>query len=211
MEFHDIIEKAKLELKALQGEAGKDKTFQAEQRFFSSETAQNQFAGAIKRLLDINKWSEESGIRATFELFDQNGDPKKADKPEIGDYFRVLLPGVPLENWMKITDIKTSIHQAEITAHPCANPQNNHPEVTSHFFVKETSSIFRVTVDGTRIKAYQIGLNEKINNHDEAGGRSLANTLIAEAGWNGMQFIQWENLTAYWSGAKNGHNGQNHH
>ncbi|MBK0404136.1 hypothetical protein I5M27_14165 [Adhaeribacter sp. BT258] len=202
MEFQDIIEKAKHELKALQGETGKNKTFQAEQRFFSSETAQNQFAGAIKRLLNINKWSEESGIRATFQLYDNTGLEKKADKPEIGDYFKVLLPGVPLENWMKITDITTSIHLAEFTAHPCANPQENHSEITSHFFVKETSSTFQVKVDGTRIKACQIGLNEKINNHEQAGNRALANTLIAEAGWNGMQFIQWENLAAYWCGAK---------
>jgi hypothetical protein len=206
MEFHDIIEKAKLELKALQGETGKNKTFQAEQRFFSSETAQNQFAGAIKRLLNINKWTEESGIRATFLLYDNTGQEKKADKPEIGDYFKVILPGVPLENWMQVTDIKTSIHSAEFTAHPCANPQENHPEITAHFFVKETSSTFRVNVDGTRIKAYQIGLNEKINNHEQAGSRALANTLIAEAGWNGMQFIQWENLTAFWCGAKDKNN-----
>ena len=214
MEFHDIIEKAKLELKALQGEAGKDKTFQAEQRFFSSETAQNQFSSAVKRLLDINKWSEESGIRATFKLYDKAGQPKKADKPEIGDHFKVILPGIPLENWMCISDIKTSIHAAEITAHPCANPNENNPEVTAHFFVRETSSIFRVLVDGTRIKAFQIGINEKINNNEQSGGHGLANTLIAEAGWNGMQFIQWEDLTAYWCGVKDGnskHNGQNQH
>ena len=202
MDLQEIIEKAKLELKALQGEAGKNKIFEAEKKFPTSEIAQNQFSGAVKRLLDLNKWTEESGIRSTFELYDKTGARKKADKPEVGDHFKVILPGVPLENWMRISEIKTSIHLAEFTAHPCANPQENNPENTAHFFVKETSSTFRVEVDGTRIKAYQIGINEKINNHAEAGGRAIPNTLIAEAGWAGMQFIQWENLAAFWAGVK---------
>jgi hypothetical protein len=206
MDFQEIIEKAKLELKALQGEAGKNKIFEAEQKFSSSEEARNQFAGAIKRLLNLNKWTEESGIRSIFELYDQTGERKKADKPDVGDYFKVILPGVPLENWMRISDLKTSIHKAEFTARPCANPQENEPETTAHFFVKETSSTFRVEVDGVKIKAYQIGINEKINNHDEAGNRAIPNTLIAEAGWAGMQFIQWENLAAFWAGKKDAEN-----
>lgn len=206
MDFQEIIEKAKLEFKALQGEAGKNKIFKAEQKFSTPEEAQKQFPGAIKRLLNLNKWTEESGIRSTFELYDKNGARKKADKPEIGDYFKVILPGIPLDNWMHITDLKTGVHQAEFTGHPCANPQEKHSQITSHFFVKEASSTFRVEVDGTRIKAYQIGLNETINNQDQAGARAIPNTLIAEAGWAGMQFIQWQNLVAFWAGIKDPNN-----
>ena len=206
MDLQEIIEKAKLELKALQGEAGKDKIFEAVQKFPTSEVAQNQFPGAIKRLLNLNKWTEESGIRSVFELYDKTGEPKKADKPEVGDHFKVLLPGIPLENWMRVSDIKTGIHLVEFTAHPCANPQENAPETIAHFFVDETSSTFRVAVDGTTIKAFQIGINEKINNHEKAGKRAVPNTLIAEAGWAGVQFIQWENLAAYWCGLKDANN-----
>lgn len=206
MDFQEIFEKAKFELKALQGEAGKNKIFEAEQKFSSPEEAQNHFPGAVKRLLNLNKWTEESGIRSTFELYDQAGQRKKTDKPEVGYHFKIILPGIPLENWMRISEIKTSNHSAEFTAHPCANPQENEPEITAHFFVKETSGTFRVEVDGTKIKGYQIGINEKINNQEEAGNRAIPNTLIAEAGWAGMQFIQWENLAAFWAGVKDENN-----
>src|SRR5688572_10360478 len=108
MDIQEIIEKAKFELKALQGKAGKNKTFEAEQKFPSPEEAQNHFPDAVKRLLNLNKWTEESGIRSTFELYNQTGQRKKTDKPEIGDHFKVILPGIPLENWMRVTEIKTS-------------------------------------------------------------------------------------------------------
>jgi hypothetical protein len=206
MDIRDIIEKAKHELKALQGEVGKNKVFEASHKYPGPDEAQKQYPGAVKRLLNLNKWTEESGIRAAFELYDKTGQRKKADKPAIGDHFKVILPGVPLENWMLITDIKTGIHAAAITAHPCANPQANEPETTAHFFVKETSATFRVEVNGNTIKASQTGLNEKINNHAEAGSRTIPNTLIAEAGWQGMQFIQWENLAAFWCGLKDANN-----
>jgi len=206
MDFQEIIEKAKLELQALTGEAGKNKIFEAEKKFPTSEAAQKQFPGAIKRLLNLNKWTEESGIRSTFELYDKTGQRKKADKPEVGDHFKIILPGIPLENWMRISEIKTSVHLAEFSGHPCPNPQENKPEITSHFFVKEATSTFRVTVEGPKIKTYQIGTNEKINNHEQAGNRAIPNTLIAEAGWAGMQFIQWKSLAYFWAGIKDENN-----
>src|SRR5688572_9337973 len=118
MDIQEIIEKAKFELKALQGEAGKNKIFEAEQKFSSPEEAQNYFPGAVKRLLNLNKWTEESGIRSTFELYDKTGQRKETDKPEIGDHFKVILPGIPLENWMRVSEVITRNHSAEFTAYP---------------------------------------------------------------------------------------------
>lgn len=205
MVLDELFEKAKKEFQALKGEAAKDKLYESVNEFPDAIVAEVNFPAAVKRLLNINKWTEESGIKATFELYDENGKRTHTETPEIGYFIKIILPGVPLDNWVQITDMRLTRCFVEITANPCPDPLK-HEDKTAHFFVKETKAIFRVELFNNKITANQIGVNERINNHEEAGSRAIPNTLIAEAGWAGIQLIQWQNLTAFWSGKKDAGN-----
>ena len=64
--------------------------------------------------------------------------------------------------------------------------------------MKEATSKFKVERLLGSIHAYEIGVNEAINNKgEEAGNRKSINTLVAEGGWAGFQKLQWEKLTNY--------------
>jgi hypothetical protein len=68
----------------------------------------------------------------------------------------------------------------------------------AHFFGGEATSTFRVELQGNTLVASEIGRDERINNQgNEAGGRAVVNTLIAEGGWALFQQMQWKKLTDY--------------
>lgn len=196
MALDELFDKLKHEAKALLGEESKDKYFPVENEFPDEAAARNKLPEARRRLFDINTWTEKSGLKSTFELYDKQAQ-KTNSKPETGFFMKIILPGVPVENWVEITHLTENETLAEFTVHPCSNPTNS-DDKTQHFFVKETSSTFRVMLSGKKLIASEIGKNEVINNQEEAGNRSAINTLIAEGGWAGVQKIQWESLAEYW-------------
>lgn len=204
MNAGDLFDKLKHEAKALMGEESKDKYFPEEQEFADEAAAGKEFPNAIKRLFSIAKWQEESGIQTGFELYNQQLQ-KTDEDPKVGYFIKVILPGLPLENWVEITEVIRNENLVSFTVHPCSNPQTNDTK-TEHFFVKEASSTFQVALQGNKIIACEIGKDETINNQEEAGNRSAINTLIAEGGWNGLQKIQWGNLAEYWCGKKHADN-----
>jgi hypothetical protein len=196
----NLFEKAKHELKALVGEESKDKTFMAECEYPDAETARKKFPEARQRLFNINQWTDESPVKTPFELHNDLG--QKTDiEPKKGYFIKITLPGIPVENWVEITELKGQADVVEFVVHPCPNPLNK-DDKTQHFFVQETSSTFRVERIENKIKASQIGRNEAINNQEQAGDRSAINTLIAEGGWAVFQKILWQNLADYWAGKK---------
>src|SRR5688572_16976863 len=204
MNAGDLFDKLKHEAKALMGEASKDKYFSAEQEYPNEATAKQEFLNAKKRLFNIAKWQEESGIQTAFELYNKQLQ-KSAEDPQVGYFIKVILPGIKVENWVEITEVIDRENLVSFTVHPCSNPQTPDPK-TEHFFVKEASSTFQVELIGNKIIGCEIGKDETINNQEEAGNRSAINTLIAEGGWAGIQKIQWGNLAEYWCGKKDPEN-----
>lgn len=196
----DIVNKVKEEFEVLQGDAVKDKLYTQEREYPDEAAATAAFDQARQKLFDVNKWSGMPGINSTFELYDARGRRSPATKPEVGYYLKIILPGPAPENWVQISDIREEANAAEFTVHPSPAPElqeGNETEV-KHFFTKEASSTFRVERQGRLIKAAEIGKNEGINNQgEEAGDRSVINTLIAEGGWAGFQALQWDKLTRY--------------
>ncbi|WP_241499124.1 hypothetical protein [Rufibacter ruber] len=148
----------------------------------------------------MNGWSKLNGINSTFELFNANGQRLQATKPELGHFIKIILPASNIENWVEVVDIREEENAAEFTVKPSSEPvaqQQGEAEV-KHFFTSEASSTFRVERQGTKLIGYEIGQNEKINNHnEEAGDRAVLNTMVAEGGWAGFQDVQWNRLTAY--------------
>ena len=200
MNAGELFDKLKHEAKALMGEESKDKYYPVEQEFLDEAAAKKEFSNAKKRLFNIAKWSEESGIKSTFELYD-NQVRKTNQDPKTGYFMKIILPGLPMDNWVEITDVVERENLVSFTVHPCPDPQTSEDK-TKHFFVKEASSTFQIELKENKIRACEIGKNETINNQDEAGNRSAINTLIAEGGWAGIQKIQWKSLAAYWAGKK---------
>ncbi|PSR57085.1 hypothetical protein AHMF7605_28195 [Adhaeribacter arboris] len=199
MAEENFLNKIKHEWEVLTGEAGKDKTFCSEQTYADEATAQNAFNAGKARLYAVNSWSKLPGINSTFTLHNSHGQPT-AEQPQKGYFIQIVLPGITVENWVEIEVLDETESSAQFTVHPCPNPNTESAE-TQHFFVKEASSTFRVEREGTVLRGYQIGKNEKINNQDyQAGSRAFLNTLIAESGWGGFQAIQWGKLTDYLAG-----------
>lgn len=200
MGLKDIVDKVKKEIDVLMGEEVKDKTYSQEHAYPDEPSALEAFERAKQKLFEVNKWSGMPGINSTFEVYNSSGMLAAAARPEVGDYIKIILPAPAPENWVQITDIREEANMAEFEVHPSPAPKTHDENTTQvkHFFHKEASSTFRVERQGTILKAYEIGKNEGINNQgQEAGDRSVINTLVAEGGWAAFQEIQWDKLTRY--------------
>jgi hypothetical protein len=99
-----------------------------------------------------------------------------------------------------VEEVREEDRLTDIMVRPSEKPRvlAEGDETVEHFFTKEASSTFRVELRDNTLWAYEIGEHERINNQgEEAGDRALANTVIAEGGWAGVQKFQWECLTEY--------------
>ncbi len=200
MALKNIINKIKEEVKVIKGDATKDKVYSNANTFTDEVTAKREFERAKAKLFDVNNWTKLSGINSTFELYDRRGLKSNANKVEIGYYIKIILPASTMDNWVQITDMQDSDTLAEFIVHPSEKPQElaENQEEVKHFFIKEASSTFRVTLEGTTLTGYEIGKDEGINNQDEeAGNSALLNTLVAEGGWALFQEMPWDKLTKY--------------
>jgi hypothetical protein len=199
MSLKDIFNKAKKEAEVLQGKDAKDKQYGQENAFPDEAAASAAFARSKEKLFAIDQWSRLPGINSTFELYDAAGRKSAASRPREGDYMKVVLPGLPLENWVQVVNVREEDQLAEFTVRPSPAPATPAEAAeVKHFFTSEATSTFRVEQRGTTLRASEIGKNEKPNNQVEASGaRSVVNTLVAEGGWAGFQALQWGKLTAY--------------
>lgn len=200
MSLKDIFKKVKKEAQVLQGEDSKDKQYGQENTFPDEAAAEAAFRRAREKLFDVNSWTGLPGISASFELHDAEGRKSAAARPREGDYIKVVLPGLPMDNWVQVVGLREEAQLAEFTVRPSPAPGQPAAEAgeVKHFFTSEATSTFRVQKQGLKLQAQEIGKNEKPNNQQEASaGRAVVNTLVAEGGWAGFQAVQWEKLTAY--------------
>ncbi|HLT06598.1 MAG TPA: hypothetical protein VK014_03675 [Cyclobacteriaceae bacterium] len=194
-----FFKRIKEEKEVIQGKATRGKIYSSNHIYPTPEKAREAFGLSVKKLLDVNRWSQLPGFTATFQLFDANGQEKEATKPQEQDYIKIILPGPVPENWVVVSDISEDDSRVEFTVNPSIDPTKAREEQDKieHFFIAEASSTFRVQLDGNNLSAYEIGRNEGINNEEDAGKRKWINTLIAEGGWAGVQEFQWNKLTDY--------------
>lgn len=200
MSLGDFLDNARREARVIKGEATKDTHFSSEHPYPDAASAADAFARAREKLFHVDGWSTLPGFSAKFGLYDRAGLRKPGGGPEPGDCVRISLPGPLPENWVTVTGVRTGATEAEFTVSPCGDPQAKAgtPGQVQHFFGGEATSTFRVELQGTTLVASEIGRDERINNQgDEAGGRAVVNTLIAEGGWALFQKMQWKKLTDY--------------
>lgn len=201
MGIRDLFRGLKKEKKVVEGEAVKDKVYTSKNEFSSRETAEKEFRGSVEKLFNVSVWSKLPGVTSSFQLYDSHGKEKQADKPQLNDFIKIILPGPVPENWVIVTDIKEEENMAEFTVSPSKDPteKGEDQEEIAHFFIDDATSTFKVELKDRIIYAWEIGKNEGINNQKEkeAGKRKFINTLIAEGGWAGFQAFQWQKLTDY--------------
>jgi hypothetical protein len=190
------------EIDVLQGDAAKQKIYSSERAFLNESDAKAGFEAAAGRLFTVNSWSDISAFTATFVHHDQTGEAQVARIPQKGDYIQIKLPGPTPKYWVRVVACEHKPDLAEFTVQPSEDPledaKESDQEKTKHFFREDARSIFRVERQGTTIKAYEIGLDEFINNQGkEAGGNALINTVVSTVGWLFYQEIQWKALTDY--------------
>ncbi len=200
MSLGDFLENARREAQVIKGEATKDTRFSSERPYPDANAAAEAFGRARQKLFDVDGWSTLPGFSARFGLYDRAG-LRKPGSPAVGDCIRISLPGPLPENWVTVTDVRTGPAEAQFTVSPCGNPKAGGESTegqVAHFFGGEATSTFRVALKGNTLVASEIGRDERINNQgDEAGGRAVVNTLIAEGGWAVFQEMQWKKLTDY--------------
>lgn len=193
-----IIDMIKHEIDVLKGDENKDKLFSSEHSYTTEHEAELAFGKSVRKLLDVNAWSDLPGISSTFQLNDSMGKPKAGGEPLPGDFICIVLPGLSQENWVQVVDRRVDDTLAEFTVKPSSKPGEIEEGAVKHFFGEEARSTFRVERKGNLIRAFEIGTNERINNQgEEAGDRSVVNTLVAEGGWAFFQKMQWKKLTDY--------------
>lgn len=198
MKLKRIVEQFQHEVKAVQGEAAKEMTYESHHTYSDESAAGKAFANSVGKLLNVNGWSALSSLSADFVLHDPTGLYKPQGPVEVGDFIKIELPGPTPTNWVRIIHKTVEKQLAEFTVQPCADPLSDKPDEVEHFFTEESRSIFRVVLAGCTISAYEIGQHEVINTQrPQAGERSAINTLIAEAAWLFYQKIQWKLLTDY--------------
>jgi hypothetical protein len=198
MSIKDLFNKAKKEAGVLQGKEAKDKEYSQENTFPDEAAAAEAFERAREKLFAVDKWSDLPGISATFALYDADGRKSQAPKPREGDYIKVILPGLPLENWVQVVGLREEQALASFTVRPSPAPAAKQDAEVRHFFTSEATSTFQVERSGLTLRGREIGKNEKPNNQQEASAtRAVVNTLVAEGGWAGFQKVQWDKVTAY--------------
>ena len=198
MKIQPVIDRIEHEMDVLRGEATKDVTYVSQNTWASDSQAREAFSQAVKKLLDVNSWSNLSSLTAGFQLYDATGNPKYDAPPLVGDYIRVTLPGPMPENWVCVSHTLTTEKQVAFTVQPSHNPNGKDGKEIDHFFHQQARSTFQVELRGNTIIASEMGRQEGINNQSpEAGNRAVINTAIAEVGWWFYQKFQWKQLTDY--------------
>ena len=192
------MDQIEYEANVVQGEAAKDKAYSSQKTFHSEAVAKEAFPLAVAKLLHVTGWSALGPFLADFVLHDPSGNPRSDVPVQVGDYIQIIMPGPVPENWVRVIHVAADENVVEFTVQPSAIPGSEEPNETEHFFTREASSTFRVELDGTVIRAVEIGLDESINNQSpQAGDRAVINTVIAETGWLFYQKMQWKHLTDY--------------
>lgn len=201
MGIKDIIHGAKQAGQLLTGDESKDTSFSSSQSYADEQLATQAFKRSVQKLFHVEEWSDISALSSTFTLHDASGNRKKDQHPKTGDYICIKLPGPLPENWVKVVSVQLTEKEAQFTVSPSESPleQKDSPQQpVQHFFREQASSTFKVKQEGNTIIAWEIGKDEVVNNQGEqAGDRSVINTLVAAGGWALFQKMQWQMVTDY--------------
>ncbi len=181
---------------------GKEIEAEAEIDLDSVEKANDLYAAARKKLLNVNEWHEVAGtFSAKFSLVDVGGNEVKRLVTK-GDYFKVSIHG-PANNegdgfdWVHVEEVKEinnqDVQSTAIRVRPCANPFGNKDEI-AHFYSEESTSNFIITREGRSVKASIIDRNIKPNTNASSLSDKIRDVAVGIGGLGIFSKIQWQGL-----------------
>ncbi len=186
-------------------EKGKRTDIESTKTMNTRSEALQEFDACKQRLLNVNNWSRISGKgSATFNLTDGKGIEIDKDAVEVGDYFKIDVPGPGTAtgdgfDWVHVEKVETLLDEdgdkesLVITVRPATNPQNRKEDI-AHFFTDEATSSFVVERSGLTITAGVHGRNEKPNTDAEAATDMARNVMMAFGAIVGFSEAQWKKL-----------------
>ena len=169
------------------------------------QAAQELFAEALKKLLNINNWNLLCGFLSTaFQLIDPSGYNVDR-KPVIGDYIRVAIPGPGIStgrgfDWVRIerlTHIHIDAHQELffMQVRPSSYPGTNDAD-TAHFFKNSATSSFMLVRELKQVTAAIYGRNEVPNTETNNALDNIRNQVVGTSGAIGLSTLQWKSLVS---------------
>ncbi len=172
--------------------------------FENIQDAQQFFAVAKERLLNINKWNEVAVLPSSvFQITDSSG--KHVEKSaQQGDLVKIDIigPGLPSSegfDWVQVEQIleeETSEgKQIALTLRPTIDPTNPDQDI-AHFFKNVATSTFVLQQNNTQVLAKYAGRNEIINDENNGILDNIRNILIGLAAKLGGSVPQWKALVA---------------
>ncbi len=162
-----------------------------------------QFFEVVRsRLLQVNKWKDWAGsISAEFQLFTNHGD-KLYRQVKEGDYIRIDIPGPgPTSgdgfDWVEVEAIDEvsygEIHNVSIRVRPTSSPLNEEADI-AHFYSRQSTSTFTITLRGNTITAGIYDRNTQPNAESGSITDKVRDTLIGTAAVTGFSKVQWKQL-----------------
>ncbi|MBV4355773.1 hypothetical protein [Pinibacter aurantiacus] len=177
---------------------GSSKDIQEVAHCKTADEAQWLFNQGRYKLLNVNNWNEWCGNDgADFCLMDETGEHLEGVANE-GDFIRIDIPG-PGSNegsgydWVKIVDIKDREGIFTMTVKPASDP-NAETEDTAHFFDKDASSTFEVSLHDNDVLAAVHGRNEKPNTEVQNFFDKIRNFIVGKTAIAGFANLQWSRL-----------------
>lgn len=162
-----------------------------------------QFYQTVKgRLLRVNSWHQLAGVvSAEFQLVDSDG--LAVDRNAIqGDYIRIDIPGPGSTagdgyDWVRIEELKEveadNNQSIGFRVRPAKDPGSDKNEV-AHFYSEESTSVFIVTRESTKIIAWIIDSNVSpgVNSHSITG--KIRDITVGLGAVGIFSKLQWQNL-----------------
>jgi hypothetical protein len=171
-------------------------------KLHDSHQAEELYATARQKLLDVNAWGKVSGLPlSSFKLHNSSANPANRFIKH-GDYIRIDIPGPGTRvgigfDWVKVEKIQDKpFSEGEclsIRVRPCYHPLDPGGRV-AHFLNDCTTYTFQVRRVGNTVYAAKHARNEKIN---MAAGNcldNLRNLFVGIVAKVGFSYPKWKNL-----------------
>ncbi|MDI3319331.1 hypothetical protein [Pinibacter soli] len=150
------------------------------------------------KLLNVNNWNEWcDNDGADFCLMDETGKNLEGIA-DVGDFIRIDIPG-PGSNegkgydWVKIVNIENKDGLFTMTVKPASDP-NVATTDTTHFFDKDASSTFEISLNDKDVLAAVHGRNEKPNTEVHNFFDKIRNFVVGKTAIAGFANLQWHKL-----------------
>lgn len=168
------------------------------------QQANEAFAHACARMLNVNEWHEYSGFAsARFIITDTHGNECKR-AVQKGDYIKIDIPGpgphsgggydwVIVEAIESNADFSTEQDFCGMMVRAANNPLTNKSD-TAHFFTSDATSTFIIKKNTCTVTSFYYGRNEELNVGTKKVLDKVRNAVIGSMGMAGISELQWKRL-----------------